>query len=103
MNKAVFFIFSWLVFAFSIQSQNLDSALTVLDTYLDDSERYIKEKESKISSLHKSVTKHFSQPNKLIQDYSDLYDEYKSYKYDSAFYYASKQKKLLSFQAMLMS
>ena len=94
MNKAVFFIFSWLVFAFSIQSQNLDSALTVLDTYLDDSERYIKEKESKISSLHKSVTKHFSQPNKLIQDYSDLYDEYKSYKYDSAFYYASKTKEI---------
>lgn len=94
MNKAVFFIFSWLVFAFSIQSQNLDSALTVLDSYLDDSERYIKEKESKISSLHKSVTKHFSQPDKLIQDYTALYDEYKSYKYDSAFYYASKTQEI---------
>ena len=94
MNKAVFFIFSWLVFAFSIQSQNLDSALTVLDTYLDDSEHYIKEKESKISSLHISVTKHFSQPDKLIQNYTALYDEYKSYKYDSAFYYASKTQEI---------
>jgi len=82
MNKAVFLIFSWLVFAFSIQSQNLDSALNVLDSYLGDSERYIKEMESKISSLHNSVTKHFSQPDKLIQDYTELYDEYKSYKYD---------------------
>lgn len=92
--KLYFFALFLFSFDVDLSSQNLDSALTILDVYLDDSESYIKEKEIKISTLHKSVTKHFSQQDKLIQYYTELYDEYKSYKYDSAFYYASKTQEI---------
>lgn len=66
-----------------------DSILRALDLHLEKSATYIEKKENKIHELRNAT---HSQQNEetLYRNYIALFEEYKSYKYDSAYYYANK-------------
>lgn len=66
---------------------NLDSLLHQLDMYIENSHRYTEQKEAQIADLRKQLS-HVQDSNTLYRLNIDLFNEYKSYKYDSAFHYA---------------
>jgi len=83
-----------MIFVPFANAQNLDSAFIQLDKYISKSDYYIQQKETDINKLHKAIEINHHQSTNLIDTYSKLYEEYKSYKYDSAFYYASKTREI---------
>ncbi len=68
-------------------STPLDTMLVKLDTYLENSRRYIKQKETQINACRKKLTT-ASSDEKRYEASIGLFEEYKSYKYDSAYSYA---------------
>lgn len=66
-------------------SSDVREALGQLDAYIKNSSRYVSEKNAKISQIQEELSKKGSQDFEL--NYA-LFDEYKSFKFDSAYFYA---------------
>lgn len=77
-----------------MEAQDLNPLLKDLDKALLDKNIYVKQKYSRINILKKSIHKFtLSQDNRsLYSSYMSLFDEYKSFKYDSAYYYLEEAK-----------
>lgn len=75
-------------------AQELNPLLKDLDKVLATKDTYVKQKYVRINALKKSVHKFtLSQDNQsLYTTYVSLFDEYKSFKYDSAYYFLEKAK-----------
>jgi tetratricopeptide (TPR) repeat protein len=92
MRKQLFIFF--ILFSYTLYSQtgdfeNTGKALKELDEYIGQKDYYVRIKEGRITSLKQSLSSRVDDRNKL-DIYSSLFDEYKSYKYDSAYVYAHK-------------
>lgn len=74
-------------------TQHLDTMLIRLDTYLKDSELYVGQKEKQIAEWRQQLYEAVSD-EKRYDACIHLFDEYKSYKYDSAYAYANKSLEL---------
>jgi len=72
----------------------VDPIIDSLDHILLKKEIYVKQKHARIRNLKKNVHKFtLSSDNKsLYHDYMKLFEEYKSFKYDSAYYYLESAK-----------
>lgn len=79
---------------FSLTAKETNPILEELDKVLLKKEVYLKQKYRKIETLKKNVSKYtVSQNNEeLYNTYMSLFDEYKSFKYDSAYYYLEQSK-----------
>lgn len=75
------------VFLFS-QNEETKKSLVYLDNYIEKRGFYVQERENRIDSLKRKVNQAQSQSNRFLI-YSNLFDEYKSFKYDSAYVYAN--------------
>ncbi|WP_194765652.1 DUF6377 domain-containing protein [Tamlana sp. I1] len=86
----IFFVFSSL-YTFS---QNINHVLDSLDSELNHKKRYLKIKYDSIQELKNNAKKFtLSKDNKnLYKNYLLLFDEYRSFKYDSAYYYLELAK-----------
>jgi len=90
------FIISLLCFAlpvFLFAQQNYDSLLHVLDATVDNAQMYTNQKEEKLNLIRQKLTPNLSDSQKY-NTYKQLYDEYRSYKSDSALNYAVAKLKL---------
>jgi DNA-binding CsgD family transcriptional regulator len=87
----IYFIFLITIPAFA---NEINPTLKELDKTLDKKEFYIRQKYARIKGLKKNVNKFtLSQDNpNLYRSYMQLFNEYKSFKYDSAYYYLEKAK-----------
>lgn len=76
------------------QAQELDPLLKELDKVLLNKNEFVKQKYARINLLKKSIHKFtVSQDDRnLYTTYMSLFDEYKSFKYDSAYYYLEEAK-----------
>lgn len=74
---------------FSADFENINKSLKELDKYIEQKDYYQKLKENKIFNLKQSLLSQSDNESKLAI-YKALFDEYKSYKYDSAYVYAHK-------------
>ena len=88
-TRYLFAILLLLTIATPLTGQTLDSLLTQLDLCISESDTYIRQKEERISQSRKELASVNSR-DKLFHIYQELFDEYKSYKYDSAYVYANK-------------
>jgi len=77
-------------FMLILRATNLDSMFVELDKYIAKSDYYIGIKENKIGELTKKLNLCSRNTTLQLQVRAELFDEYKSYKYDSAYYYALK-------------
>lgn len=68
------------------QQQSLEDKLIELDRYIENKDVYVSEKQARVAELH-------TRPVSYNTLYS-LYDEYKSFKYDSAYFYAKELNRL---------
>ena len=84
----IFFINSTLL------ANEINPSLGALDKTLHKKEFYIQQKYARIKGLKTNINKFtLSQDNKNIyQSYMQLFNEYQSFKYDSAYYYLEKAK-----------
>lgn len=73
------------VYAFS----QTDSSTKELDKLIEERDLYIQQKEDRINSLKKELST-LSDNTDRLDYYNSLFNEYKSYKYDSAYVYAHK-------------
>lgn len=75
--------------ASALASDEADKSLKELDGYIGQRDHYIQLRENRINILKQRVTS-INNDTERFEVYSSLFDEYKSYKYDSAFVYAQK-------------
>ena len=88
-------IFSLFTFNCFSKNQQSESLLTVLKTEISNEHVYDQQKEHQILILKKQLTNISSTNfNTQFQLYSKIFDQYQSFKYDSAFVYASTMVKL---------
>ncbi|MDR2949931.1 MAG: DUF6377 domain-containing protein [Prevotella sp.] len=87
----IIFFFSYFYFGymFSADFENIGQSLKELDKYIEQKDHYVQLKEKKIAILKQSLLSQSDDREKL-ETYSTLFDEYKSYKYDSAYVYAHR-------------
>ena len=90
--KRIFFIIPFLLFFHSAWSSNsYDSLLVKLNDVLDNKASFDHDKTSRIEKLEQSLSDdHNISVSTRYNIYLQLYDEYKSFNYDKAFYYAHK-------------
>lgn len=92
--KRLFSLSIWLVFpALLFAQHNIDSLLRVLDKTVDNNQVYVTQKEKKLDNL-KFRLKNGTGDNQRFDIYGQLYDEYNSYKSDSALKYVREQLKI---------
>lgn len=72
--------------SFIFAQQSLEDKLIELDRYIENKDTYVREKQMRVAELH-------ARPFSYSTLYS-LYDEYKSFKYDSAYFYAKELYRL---------
>lgn len=72
-----------------------DKSISELDSFIDKKEEYTILKEERIADLKESLSS-TTDPQKKFELYTSLYNEYKSYRHDSAFAYAEKHLELAS-------
>lgn len=93
MNKLLlpFIIFFNINLLFSTtDTSTLDNSLKELDANIHQRENFIKEKESRIEALKRGLEVYKTTDISKFNIYDSLFEEYKSYKYDSAYSYAQK-------------
>lgn len=83
----IFFLFISCTSAFA--SDEANKSLKELDSYIDQRDHYIQLRENRINILKQRIAS-INNDTERFEIYSSLFDEYKSYKYDSAFVYAQK-------------
>lgn len=96
MKTNIFFLivaFSFLCPKGNSTSLPLDSMLIQLDTYLKESDQYTEQKEKRIAMWRQHLGKAVSK-EKRYEGSIHLFEEYKSYKYDSAYAYAHQSLQL---------
>ena len=88
------YILFFFIAGFSLTAKETNPVLEELDKALLKKDVYLKQKYRKIEGLKKDVSKFtVSQNNEqLYNTYMALFDEYKSFKYDSAYYYLEEAK-----------
>src|SRR6187402_4006104 len=88
------YILFFLIAGISLTAKETKPVLEELDKVLLKKDLYLKQKYRKIQALKKDVSKFtVSQNNEqLYNSYMLLFDEYKSFKYDSAYYYLEEAK-----------
>ncbi|MDH6310443.1 tetratricopeptide (TPR) repeat protein [Dysgonomonas sp. PFB1-18] len=69
--------------------ENVDEALKELDKYVKQIDDYVRQREDRINILRKKVA-NVNGDSERFTLYTELFGEYKSYKYDSAYVYARK-------------
>jgi hypothetical protein len=67
------------------------SLLNELNTALANKELYVKQKQQQITQLHQKLLQAGTVKQKYIL-YQSLFEEYKSFRYDSSYYYAKKMQ-----------
>lgn len=89
-----FFALLFLAGTSVLSAQQLDPLLKELDKVLANKNVYVKQKYARINILKRNVHKFtLSQDDRsLYSSYMSLFDEYKSFKYDSAYYYLEAAK-----------
>ena len=85
------FMFFTLVNASAAGSSPVQDILLKLDAYIESGDKYVAEKEDRIHKLREELSKTSWQDYQLTYA---LFDEYKSYKFDSAYFYANNCLKL---------
>jgi len=92
MRTIYLLLFSLL--SFSVFAKDIDPILDSLDKALLKKEVYIKQKYARIRELKRNVHKYTlgNDNTNLYHDYMRLFEEYKSFKYDSAYYYLESAK-----------
>lgn len=87
-------LFFFLLLSFSMSAKNIDPILDSLDRALQNKQIYIKQKFSRIKELKKNIHKStLGKDNlSLYKLNMSLFEEYKSFKYDSAYYYLEEAK-----------
>lgn len=85
----LFFSYFYSGYMFSADFENIGQSLKELDKYIEQKDHYVQLKEKKIAILKQSLLSQSDDREKL-ETYSTLFDEYKSYKYDSAYVYAHR-------------
>jgi hypothetical protein len=89
--KRNFVILACVFFAFPLFARSeMDSLLRVLDKTIENYQLYSNQKEKKLDQM-KSLLKYTSSDNQRYEICGKLYDEYNSYKSDSALIYARKK------------
>jgi tetratricopeptide (TPR) repeat protein len=73
-----------------LHAERLDSMFVVLDKYIVQSSYYMNLKENKIHKIKKELQGTSKVSFEQLHHYAALFEEYKSYKYDSAYVYAIK-------------
>lgn len=68
----------------------IDSVLTVLDREIENREMYYGSRELRIENMKSNLNGRPSPPHEKIAIYDRIFNEYKSYQFDSAYVYASK-------------
>lgn len=92
--KRFFSLIVWLVFpALLFAQHNMDSLFSILDKTVDNNQVYVSQKEKKLDKLQ-SLLKDCSSENRKFEIFGQLYNEYNSYKSDSALKYAREQLKI---------
>lgn len=88
------FVLYFFIAGFSLTAKETNPILEELDNVLLKKEVYLKQKYRKIEALKRNVSKFtVSQNNEdLYNTYMSLFEEYKSFKYDSAYYYLEEAK-----------
>ncbi|WP_431242145.1 hypothetical protein ACQ9BO_19760 [Flavobacterium sp. P21] len=87
-------ILCFLIAGFSLAAKETNPVLEELDKTLLKKDVYLKQKYRKIEALKRNVSKYTVSQNSegLYNTYMSLFDEYKSFKYDSAYYYLEEAK-----------
>ncbi len=93
MHKKYISILCVFFLAFSVVKGNYDSLLTVLDRTVNDYELYMQQKEAHIDDL-KGLLRLSSNTEQKYEVCNELYNEYNSYKSDSALKYALEKLSL---------
>ena len=88
--KKIIFTIILIQFTHILSASNLDSMFTELDKYIAKSDYYLGIKENKISQLTIKLRNSHKNTAGQLKYCVALFDEYKSFKYDSAYYYALK-------------
>ncbi|WP_029906356.1 DUF6377 domain-containing protein [Prevotella sp. 10(H)] len=87
---ALFFLLNvCIAYTFAVSSDSINVLLKELDEYIDKKDYYIQLRENRIETLKQKLPTAADESAKL-NIYSSLFDEYKSYVYDSAYVYAEK-------------
>ncbi|NUY81043.1 hypothetical protein HUK80_09070 [Flavobacterium sp. MAH-1] len=75
-------------------AKDINPVIDRLDKVLQDKEIYVRKKYAKIKELKRNVDKYTlsKDDRQLYTYYLELFDEYKSFKYDSAYYYLESAK-----------
>lgn len=94
MKKHITFLLLLTCFSLFSTPKETDPVLQELDKALANKEQYVKKKYAAISELKVHIEKFKLSDDKkaLYNTYMSLFDEYKSFKYDSAYYYIEQAK-----------
>lgn len=89
MKKLAFVFCFILSYTLLCASPQISLSTDELDRLIEKRDLYIQQKEDRINSLKKELPK-LSDNTQKLEYYNSLFNEYKSYKYDSAYVYAHK-------------
>lgn len=89
-HKRIILILLCIRFATMLQAERLDSMFVVLDKFITQSNYYMNLKETKIHKIMNELSASSNASYEQLHHYAALFEEYKSYKYDSAYVYAIK-------------
>lgn len=87
---AVISIMAFSPLALNAESDRLQLKLDELDACIESRERYVAEKQDRIEELRNRLSSEMSRGGQTYELLSDLFEEYKSFKYDSAYFYANE-------------
>ncbi|VBB48707.1 Regulatory protein SusR [uncultured Paludibacter sp.] len=96
VTRHIFLIILLVFPVFLFSQNNIDSLLKVLDKIVDDYQFYSEKKEKNIAQL-KELLAYTSSENQQYDICAKLFDEYRSYKSDSALIYARKKLEIAEF------
>ncbi|MDP4239117.1 MAG: DUF6377 domain-containing protein [Bacteroidota bacterium] len=89
-HKKIILLILCLQLASLLRAERLDSMFVELDKYIARSSYYMNLKETKIHKIKKELRGASNESYDQLQHFAALFEEYKSYKYDSAYVYAIK-------------
>lgn len=92
MRKSILFFMALLASSLAFSQNKVDSLIHELDKIIEQKEQFQKQKNERIQSFKRLLEKDKQRVNLSFRYgvYNKIYEEYKSYIYDSAFYYADK-------------
>ncbi len=88
--QKIIVIILFLPLPFILHAERIDSMFVELDKYIAKSSYYMNKKEEKIHAIKSALINSSNDSTEQLNHYAALFEEYKSYKYDSAYVYAIK-------------